>query len=410
MNEVARTVNKGTAINMPSTTRFSLIYSTIALGICSFTFGTNLSLLNAVMDVFMGNPKKGLIGSLGMSSMHWRHAVSIMCAGAFLSNMAITSVAVNRKHVLVLNNLFYITGQAMITLARNSYHVIIARLIIGLGAGITCAIVPLYFQKLAPAKMRGIYGSLHQLSLCTGILCGQVFSFYFCRAENWRVGMCAILGYLALHTLMLCFISNVDEVASENVSVTSLFLNERARKSILTSVLLHGGQQLSGIRAVIFYSNKIFEKKSNPNVYSLLVGLNLIVGTLVSMFVVDQLGRRKMLTYSLIPVIGSLLLLSSGLQDVVGIMGFIIGYSIGLGPIPWFITGEIFPERYKKAGNLVSVSVNWMVTYIIAVFFHSIFTTIGSYVFLVFSSFCLFLLGYVCLFFVETKGNKAEFV
>lgn len=392
-------------------TGFDTAYSTLAIAICSFTFGTNLSIQNAVMRIFVGDRKKKLKGLFEMSEMQWSHAVSILCVGAFLSNILVTSVALNRKHMLVVNNLTYILGQALILLARNKYYVIGGRFFIGIGSGVTCALVPLYFQKLSSLKMRGVYGSLHQLSLCTGVLCGQLYSFHFCRKDNWKTGMYIVIGYLVVHTLMLCFVHRIEESTStEPASVASLFMNQRSRWSILTATLLHAGQQLSGIRAVIFYSQIIFGNKSNPNFYSGLVGLTLVMGTFISMFVVDKLGRKKMLLFSVLCVSGSLVLLSFKVWDFLGIFGFVMGYSMGLGPIPWFITGEIFPERYKKAGNLVSVSANWIATYVIAITFSFVFARLNTHIFLVFTATSALVGIYTMLFFKETRGRKADFL
>ena len=302
-------------------------------------------------------------------------------------------------------------GHALILAARSGRYVIAGRLVIGFASGITCAIVPLYFQKLAPRGMRGIYGAFHQLSLCTGIFCAQLFSFYFCREDNWRIGLGIVIGYLLVHTVALCFVQSVEEIMHvENSSVVSLLRNNMARKSVLSSVMLHAGQQLSGIRAVIFYPKRIFEEKDNPDAYSALIGFNLVLGTLISMFVVDRLGRKKMLICSLAPVICSLVVLSAKIQDVLGIFSFILGYSMGLGPIPWFITGEIFPEEYKKAGNLVSVSANWISTYLVALVFDGAYRYMNARVFLVFAGLCSLLLMYVILFFRETRGRKADFI
>lgn len=391
--------------------RLKTVYSTVAIGICSFTFGTNLSILNGFKDVFMGNKKKGIPGLFSAKEMHWSHATSILCMGALLSNIGVASIALKRKHLMILNNLVYIAGQLLILFAKSIHQVIIGRFVIGIGSGITCAIVPLYFQKLSPSNMKGIYGSLHQLSLCAGIFAAQLFSFYFCRHENWKIGMGIILGYLVLHTLMLCFVIAIEEERSRDVaSVVSLFMNQKSRNSVLTSILIHSGQQFSGIRAVIFYSNKIFEAKKNPNLYSGLVGFTLVLGTFISMFVVDKLGRKKMLMFSILSVILSLGFLSFKLYDLLGIFGFIMGYSMGLGPIAWFITGEIFPEKYKRAGNLVSVSANWVATYLVAISFSTIFSKLDSLTFLIFAAVSWFLLLYILIFFIETRGRKADFI
>lgn len=78
---------------------------------------------------------------------------------------------------------------------------------------------------------------------------------------------------------------------------------------MLTALLLHAGQQLSGIRAVIIYSQIIFRNKSNSNFYSALLGLTLVTGTFISMFVVDNLSIKKLLLLNILYVLGNLVLL-----------------------------------------------------------------------------------------------------
>lgn len=101
-----------------------------------------------------------------------------------MSNMLVTSVALHRKQMLIVNNLVYILGQTLILFSKNKYYVIGERFFVEIGSGVTCALVPLYFQKLSPLRMRGVYGSLHKISLCARVLCVQLYSFHFCIKDK----------------------------------------------------------------------------------------------------------------------------------------------------------------------------------------------------------------------------------
>jgi len=86
----------------------------------------------------------------------------------------------------------------------------------------------------------------------------------------------------------------------------------------------------------------------------------------VSTLVVDKLGRKILLLYSIIAMgictflIGGFFYAKDSNYDVssigfiplLSLCVFIILFSIGFGPIPWMLMGEIFPAQIK--GNMFS--------------------------------------------------------
>lgn len=387
------------------------IYSTIILALCSFTFGMNLSYFNSLEIVFRGNEAKKIMGLFVMSKLQWSMAVTLLFPSALLANICASYIKINGKFLLLASNIFYIKGHMMLLFARSPLFVIIGRVIIGLASGITCAVVPLYLQKFSTQKTKGIYGSLHQLSLCSGIFSATIFSFIFCNEKMWKAGMVGLISFIAINFFLLMFIHKFDDTTTTTSnSVFSLLTSKVARKSLIASVILHAGQQLSGIRAVIIFSNTIFQTSPNPKLCCALIGFNLILGTLISMMIVDRFGRKKMLCVSLLIAGLSLLVLAFQIHDIIGIFGFILGYSLGMGPIPWFIIGEIFPEDYKRAGTMIGVSANWLFTYIVAVCFYFVFDHLGyRSFFMFFGAICLILI-YVVFQMKETKGKSSDFM
>jgi hypothetical protein len=72
-------------------------------------------------------------------------------------------------------------------------------------------------------------------------------------------------------------------------------------KPLLISVCLMIFQQLSGVNAVIFYTEDIFVKagfNANPSIPTLIVGAALVVFTIASCVLADIAGRRVLLMLS----------------------------------------------------------------------------------------------------------------
>ncbi|OMO84404.1 General substrate transporter [Corchorus olitorius] len=99
-------------------------------------------------------------------------------------------------------------------------------------------------------------------------------------------------------------------------------------------------QQLSGINGVLFYSTNIFESAgvSSSNAATCLVGAIQVVATGVTTWLVDKAGRRVLLMD--IVAKGSDLHNIMGVLSLVGLVAFVIAFSLGVGAIPWIIMSE----------------------------------------------------------------------
>jgi len=85
----------------------------------------------------------------------------------------------------------------------------------------------------------------------------------------------------------------------------------------------------------------------------------------MSTFIIDRLGRKILLLYSIISmgfcsfILGGFFYAHDHYHDVssigyvplVALCVFIIAFSMGFGPIPWILISEIFPIQIK--GNII---------------------------------------------------------
>ena len=210
-------------------------------------------------------------------------------------------------------------------------------------------------------------------------------------------------------------------------------------------------QQFSGINAVIFYASDIFKTAQIPldvNLVSAIsIGVVQVMATLLSVLLVDKLGRKILLTVSSVGmglssfVLGiyyyilvhhcencllgphsvchhsrpSLNITSPcntanfGYLAVVCVVFFIISFSLAWGPIPWTMMSELMPNRVRTLAGSIATFVNWAFAAIITSSFHSIADKItGAGAFWIFAGIMAFAIIFVVVFLPETKGHTLE--
>lgn len=88
---------------------------------------------------------------------------------------------------------------------------------------------------------------------------------------------------------------------------------------------------------------------------------------------------------------------------------FIIVFSIGFGPIPWMIMGEIFPTKMKNLASSVSAAFNWMIAFTVTKFFQTLIGNLGPAItFNFFGIICALGTVFVYTLCPETKGKSIK--
>lgn len=183
-------------------------------------------------------------------------------------------------------------------------------------------------------------------------------------------------------------------------------------------------QQFSGINAVIFYANKIFEaagSKISADTCSIIVGVVQVLMTFVSAVLIDKAGRRLLLLQSSIVmglclvVLGIYFNLKESNEELVSTIGwlpllcvilFIVSFSLGFGPIPWMIMGELFAADVKSIASAIAVMFNWALVFLITKTFDTMLNAMGSdWTFWFFGIWMAVCTAFVALVVPETKGK-----
>jgi len=393
--------------------------------------------------------------------------------GSFATSFMVTKFG--RKGAQMCNMFISILGGALYILSyylANSICMYLARFFVGVFAGLATGVCPMYAIEIANQNLRGVVGVLCQLFITIGILSAQIIAFPQIMGKpelwGWLMSLTAvpailwlILSPLLVETPRYTLIEKhmedqarkdlvklrgtdaIDEEIKEleqealkqqedNVEVMSvmeLFKDQSLRWQLIVCIVGQIGQQLSGINAIFFYTNDIFKaagfSPETSTIISSLVGVQNVLMTFVSVALIERMGRTGLSVYGY----GIMTFFCCGMflslkyltyasfvpyLSIVCILGYIVGFAIGPGPVPWIWNSEYFKQSARGPAGSVACALNWTAAFLVGKFFPIAQGIVGEWVFIFFAAvsiFCLFFLG---KFAVETKGKtfrqiEAEF-
>uniref|UniRef100_A0A8C2UDE3 Solute carrier family 2, facilitated glucose transporter member 5 n=1 Tax=Coturnix japonica TaxID=93934 RepID=A0A8C2UDE3_COTJA len=318
--------------------------------------------------------------------------------------------------------------------------VIIGRAITGLHSGICLSVVPLYLGEIAPKNLRGFLGLLPSIFICLGVFCAQVLGLPELLGQDryWPLFLAVVAIPASLQLLLLrCFpesprfllierndvcaatealrrflgTSDVQEVLEEmkeeqqslssvqTVSVWQLLQERSVRWQTLSVAVVNVGMQLSGIDAIWFYTNTIFQNAGIPEsqIPYTTVGTSAIevVAGLIGCFTIEKLGRRPLIITGFCAM-GTCL--AASLSSTHPLVPKCTG-------VPFLMTAELFTQSHRSAAYVLGGSLNWLCNFTIGFIFPFLQISTGAFSYLVFCGVCLLVALYVYLIIPETKNK-----
>ncbi len=363
-----------------------------------------------------------------------------------------------RKNVLLVTSILFAVSAIGSGVANSVTVFVVYRIVGGLAVGGASVLAPMYIAEVSPAHLRGRMVSINQLTIVLGISMAY-FSNYFLLAvgENawrWMFAAEAIPSILFFAALFIVpesprwLVARNDEnkaklvlekIAGSNFAVfelgeikESLKGNEKRgtlknafRKKytviLALGVFLAVFQQWSGINVIFFYGPDIFANaKLNVDtalLYQSVVGAMNVVFTIFSMWVIDKMGRKKLLLIGSAGMAACYIVI--GLLFYIGmdadwlLLTFIVitpaFFAFGLGTTVWVILSEIFPNKIRGAAMSVSTLSLWIACYLLTLTF-PIFVEVfnAANTFWIYAAVCI--IGFVVIFkyLPETKGISLE--
>jgi sugar porter (SP) family MFS transporter len=362
-----------------------------------------------------------------------------------------------RKKTLLCIGILYVISAMGCAFSNGVTMFIVARVLGGIGIGISTVAAPLYISEIAPPAFRGRLAGMFQFNIVFGILIAFASNALLGgigeNAWRWMLGVAAFPSII--YTVM-CFAipesprwligrkgdraagvkvlrliepdatpdrleAEADAIlaaSSERVS-SAKFWTWRLRVPIMLAFLIAFFNQLSGINAVLYFAPRIFEMTGLGTKAALLqsvgIGVTNLIFTFVGLSLIDRLGRRTLLFIGSFGYIASLGLTAWAFftqhYSIVPacIFAFIAAHAIGQGAVIWVFISEIFPNRQRAMGQTLGSSTHWIFAALLTTFFPTMVSMFApGYVFLFFCGMMVLQLIWVKTMVPETKGVPLE--
>jgi MFS transporter, SP family, arabinose:H+ symporter len=362
-----------------------------------------------------------------------------------------------RKATLLWIGVLYFVGAVGSGLATNVSMFIVARVIGGLGIGISTVVAPLYISEIAPPKYRGRLAGMFQFNIVFGILIAFVSNALLAgvgeNAWRWMLGVAA---FPSLIYAMFCIglpesprwllsrkgdrqagmdvlqriepeasKAEIEAEANQIVAASSepgssgRFWTRRLRKPILLAILIAFFNQMSGINAILYFAPRIFELAGLGAKAALLqsigIGVTNLIFTFVGLWLIDRLGRRTLLYIGSFGYIASLGMVAWAFFTEhfsivpICVFAFIAAHAIGQGAVIWVFISEIFPNRHRAEGQSLGSFSHWVFAALLTTFFPRMVSSFPpGYVFSFFAGMMVIQLIWVKTMVPETKGVPLE--
>jgi sugar porter (SP) family MFS transporter len=371
-----------------------------------------------------------------------------------------------RKKTLIFIGALYVLSAFGCGFANGVGMFIAARVIGGIGIGISTIAAPLYISEIAPPAYRGRLAGMFQFNIVFGIVMAFLSNAIIARlagedAWRWMLGIAAVPSVIYL---VMCFAipesprwlisrkgdraaglkvlqliepglpqarleAHADELmtaARSEKTSASKFWTWRLRVPILLAFLVAFFNQLSGINAILYFAPRIFELtglgKEAALLQSVGIGITNLVFTFVGLSLIDRLGRRTLLYVGSFGYIASLGLTAWAFFTQhysivpVCIFAFIAAHAVGQGAVIWVFISEIFPNRHRAQGQTLGCFTHWVFAALLTTVFPMMVKFSGAnehpqragIIFLFFCGMMVLQLIWVKTMVIETKGVSLE--
>ncbi|KAM6145142.1 proton myo-inositol cotransporter [Phoenicopterus ruber ruber] len=299
---------------------------------------------------------------LNLDALWQELLVSSTVGAAALSALAggVLNGLCGRRPCILLASGLFTAGAGVLAAARDKETLLGGRVVVGLGIGVASMTVPVYIAEVAPPHLRGRLVTINTLFITGGQFFASVVDgiFSYLAKDGWRymLGLSAVpaviqfLGFLFLPESPRWLIqkgqtqrarrilsqmrgnqaideeydsikNNIEEeekeVGAAGPVICRMLTYPPTRRALIVGCGLQMFQQLSGINTVMYYSATILQMSGVEDdrlaiwLAALTAFINFIF-TLVGVWLVERMGRRKLTLGSLTGTAVALIILASG--------------------------------------------------------------------------------------------------
>ncbi|GAA0183434.1 transporter [Lithospermum erythrorhizon] len=437
---------------------------TVIAGIGGLLFGYDTGVISGALlyikDEFEEVDKSSFLQET-IVSMAIVGAMIGAAAGGWLNDLY------GRKKATLSADVIFALGSVVMAAAPDPYILIVGRLLVGLGVGVASVTAPVYIAEASPSEIRGGLVGTNVLMITGGQFLSYLVNIAFTQVPGtwrWMLGVAGVPAVLQFCLMLflpesprwlyikkdkakavvvlskiydpLRLEDEINQLAAleeehqrkKAVSYLDVFRIKEIRLAFIAGAGLQAFQQFTGINTVMYYSPTIvqmagFGSNQLALILSLIVAAMNAIGSIAGIYLIDHVGRRKLALSSLSGVIVSLILLAAafhfqaadatnslyGYVAVLGLALYIAFFAPGMGPVPWTVNSEIYPESYRGICGGMSATVNWVSNLIVAQSFLTIAELVGTGVtFLIIAGIAVLAFVFVTIYVPETKGLSFE--
>jgi SP family galactose:H+ symporter-like MFS transporter len=202
-------------------------------------------------------------------------------------------------------------------------------------------------------------------------------------------------------------------------------LEPSLRPALVVGIGLAIFQQVVGINTVIYYAPVIIQSAGISSASGAIlatagIGLVNVLMTIVSMRLIDRVGRKPLLLTGIAGMVVTLGLLGQVFRTanhssafawlaVISMMAYVASFAISLGPIFWLLISEIYPLKIRNSAEGVAATFNWGSNLVITLTFLTLVEKLGpSWTFWLYGLSAVGAWIFSYYFVPETKGRTLE--
>ncbi|CAF9903886.1 MAG: hypothetical protein GOMPHAMPRED_000597 [Gomphillus americanus] len=368
---------------------------------------------------------------------------------------------------------FFFSG--MFSTSYGLPQMIIARIVSGIGMGFINSTAPVYQSEFSPRASRGLYACAQLSTLNFGIFLTYWIDYGFAGIPDsyawrvpvvlqcifiipiivlsgilpdtprWLIGHSRIIeaeevysrvqrGRMPAQEIestfnkMKMLVAAEDEVQVKGFK--AVFRNDHlhSRRRLLIACSIQFFQQLGGINGIIYYAGTIFSTSLgfDDHFAALMSGFLFtwfFVASFIPWFLIDRIGRRPLLLYS-ITLMAAVFAVLSGLVSQIQYqtsiqyacgaaataMLFIYqgAFTVGFQATVWVYPPEILPLRIRQTGTAIATACNWIINFMVVQITPVGIANIGWKYYIIYAIFNACFVPIIYFFYPETKGLELE--